>query len=90
MPWPELVRYTFAAVEAWGRERDCPRHADQTPHEFARSLAALEPQIAAPLQSLASWYAQLAYAPRAAAGKLDPLKQLWREMRATHPTAALS
>jgi hypothetical protein len=89
MPWPELVRYTFAAVEAWGRERDCPRQADQTPHEFAHNLASLEPQIAAPVQSLASWYAQLAYAPRAAAGKLDPLRQLWREMRATHPTAAL-
>ena len=40
MPWPELVRHSFAAVEAWAREHDCPRHADQTPHEFAQSLAA--------------------------------------------------
>ena len=82
MPWPELVRYSFAAVEAWARERECARHDDQTPHEFAQSLAALEPQLAAPVQSLAGWYGQLAYAPRAAAGSLEPIKQLWRELRA--------
>lgn len=91
MPWPELVRYTFAATEAWGRERACPRHADQTPHEFARSLAALEPQISVPLQSLATWYAQLAYAPTAAAaGNIEPIRQLWRGLRqaAAHAPAA--
>ena len=82
MPWPELIRYTFAAVEAWGRERACPRHADQTPHEFAQHLAELEPNIAAPMQSLAGWYAQLAYAPTSAsAGKTEPLRQLWTSLR---------
>ncbi|HZN33225.1 MAG TPA: DUF4129 domain-containing protein, partial [Pirellulaceae bacterium] len=84
MPWPELIRHTFAAAEAWAREHGCPRHPDQTPHEFAQALGALEPQIAAPIQSLAAWYAQLAYAPRAAsAGNLQPLRQLWTEMRAS-------
>ncbi len=89
MSWPELVRYTFSAVEAWGREQGCPRHADQTPHEFAQSLAAVEPQIAAPVRSLAGWYGQLAYAPRAASqGAAEPLRQLWRNLRASAPPAA--
>jgi len=93
MPWPELIRYTFAAAEAWGREQGCPRHADQTPHEFAQSLAAIEPELAGGVRSLASWYAQLAYAPRAAAkGATDPLRQLWQAMTtaARYQTPALA
>ena len=83
MAWPEFVRYTFAAAEAWAREQGCPRHADQTPHEFAQSVAAVEPDLAGGVRSLASWYAQLAYAPRAAArGATEPLRQLWQTMTA--------
>ena len=39
--WPpeELVRYSFAALEAWAAEHGHPRQAEQTPHEFARSIA---------------------------------------------------
>lgn len=82
MSWPELIRYSFAAVEAWGRERACPRQADQTPHEFANSLALVEPAIAAPVQSLAAMYSQLAYAPRSAAsGAIEPIRQLWHNLQ---------
>src|SRR5439155_21692551 len=38
MPWPQLVRYTFEALEAWGREHACPRNSGQPPHEFAFAL----------------------------------------------------
>jgi hypothetical protein len=77
MTWPQLVRYTFEALEAWGGEHECARAAGQTPLEFALALAAVEPQIAAGVQSLAGWYSQIAYAPKAAAGSPDVLRELW-------------
>jgi hypothetical protein len=78
MSWPQLVRYTFEALEAWGRERSCPRASGQTPQEFAIALAGTQPQVASGVQMLAAWYGQLAYAPKAAApGSVEPLRQLW-------------
>jgi hypothetical protein len=78
MSWPQLVRYTFEALEAWGRERACPRNTGQTPHEFALALAGTQPHVASGAQFLAAWYGQLAYAPKAAApASIEPLRQLW-------------
>ncbi len=78
MSWPQLVRYTFEALEAWGREQACPRGSGQTPHEFAVALAGTQPKIASGAQMLAVWYGQLAYAPKAAApASIEPLRQLW-------------
>ncbi len=83
MSWPQLVRYTFEALEAWGRERSCPRGSGQTPHEFALALASMQPQISSGVQMLAAWYGQLAYAPKAATqGSLEPLRQLWATLNA--------
>lgn len=83
MSWPQLVRYTFEALEAWGRERSCPRATGQTPHEFALALASSQPGVATGVQTLAAWYGQLAYAPKAAPpGNLEPLRQLWTALRA--------
>ncbi len=39
LPADQLVRYVFAALEAWARENGCPREPEQTPHEFARTVA---------------------------------------------------
>jgi hypothetical protein len=83
MSWPELVRYTFEAAEAWGREHNAPRQADQTPHEFAVALGQVEPQVGPAAQTLAAWYSQLAYAPRSGAtGSVAALQQLWRALSA--------
>jgi hypothetical protein len=79
MPWPQLVRYTFEALEAWGHEQGCPRAPGQTPHEFALALAAIEPQLASHVQKLSAWYGQLAYAPHATvSGSPEPLRELWQ------------
>ena len=89
MSWPWLVRYTFEALEAWGREQGCARETGQTPHELALAIGAVEPQIAANAQLLAAWYGQLAYAPRAASnGSPEALRQLWSGMRAASSTPA--
>lgn len=82
--WPlaELVRYTFAAFEARGRDRDCPRGNDQTPLEYAAVVGQLEPALAGEFRSLADLYCQLAFA----GGQVPPqaasqLQQLWRSWR---------
>jgi hypothetical protein len=86
MSWPQLVRYTFEALEAWGRERACPRGTGQTPHEFALALAGTQPKVASGAQMLASWYGQLAYAPKAATpASIEPLRQLWAALGERSP-----
>src|SRR5262249_23025539 len=77
MTWPQLVRYTFEALEAWGRDHACPRATGQTANEFALALGAVEPNLASKVQALAGWYSQIAYAPKAAAGSPDTLRELW-------------
>jgi hypothetical protein len=41
-------------------------------------LSGTQPQVASGVQTLAAWYGQLAYAPKAAApASIEPLRQLW-------------
>ena len=81
--WPpeELVRYTFEALEAWARDHGCPRQPEQTPHEFARYLAANVSLLADEAGRLADLYCQAAYA----SGTLPTagvacLSRLWRTL----------
>jgi hypothetical protein len=84
MTWAELVRYTFQALEAFGRESGCPRATGQTPHEFASALGQVHPALSRLSVTLADWYGQLAYASRPAPpSAIDPLRQLWQGMRGT-------
>ncbi|HEY2415408.1 MAG TPA: DUF4129 domain-containing protein [Pirellulaceae bacterium] len=84
MPPEELVRYTFAAFEAWANDRGRPRTPDCTPLELLS--AAVEPKT--PLHNearkLVRLYGELAYAsrrvPRQAA---DDLREVWLLMRST-------
>ena len=64
----ELVRYSFEAFEAWGRDNGWPRREDQTPNEFARTAGGRVEHFAAPSKALADLYNRLAYAP----GSLPP------------------
>jgi len=78
----QLVRYTFAALEAWAFERGAARRPEATPHEFAQQLGNRSAELAADVQSLANLYAQITYAR----GSLSPeclptLKRLWRRLR---------
>jgi hypothetical protein len=84
MPWPELVRYTFSALEAWAREQGCPRRADQTPQEFVLELLRARDLPGQPFKALAGWYSELAYGPRQGprARPLAPLQELWQALGA--------
>jgi hypothetical protein len=79
----EVVRYTFAALEAWGRENGCPRAIGQTPHEFAAAIGDVDRTLAREAAQLAELYARMAYAPPAAIRtSFEPLRSLWRKMAA--------
>jgi len=78
----ELVRYSFEALEAWGREHGCPRTPDQTPGEFAQAVGRIEPALARDARALAGLYGRAAYA----AGTLgphdvQPLARFWQRLR---------
>jgi len=77
----EVVRYTFAALEAWGRENGCPRAIGQTPHEYAAEIGELDRTLSCEAGQLADLYARMAYAPPAAIRtSFEPLRALWRKM----------
>ncbi len=80
-PPEELVRYTFEALEAWARDRGCPRRSDQTPHEFVRSLASHVSSFSDDASQLANLYCQVAYSPGVLpAADTAGLSRLWQSM----------
>ncbi|MFO0871161.1 MAG: DUF4129 domain-containing protein [Pirellulales bacterium] len=79
----EVVRYTFQALEAWARDRGCPRADQQTPLEFAQVLANHHAEIALEARGVAEWYGQLAYAHgQLPVQSLDTMRRLWERLRA--------
>jgi hypothetical protein len=81
----ELVRYSFAALEAWAFEQDRPRRADETPLEFAARLAAEVPALAADAGRLTALYAQMAYARRRLLDACRAqVEQFWHCLEAAH------
>jgi hypothetical protein len=80
----QLVRYTFEAMEAWGRERGRPRQYEQTPLEYAQRLAVDHPSLGVAAQQLADLYSRVAYGrERISRDRARVIQQLWRHMRST-------
>jgi hypothetical protein len=80
----ELVRYTFAALEAWARERDLGRQDGETALEFCERLAQADPSLAADVRRLASLFARAAYAPGGMpANTTDAVRTFWQRLSAT-------
>jgi hypothetical protein len=77
----EMVRYTFAALQAWGREHGVERRTDETPLEYAARVAALLPDLKTDIRKLASLYARAAYgfAPLPEATE-DFLREFWQAL----------
>jgi hypothetical protein len=72
------VRYSFEALEAWGREQECPRSYGQTAHEFAQALGGMDGDVGRQAVMLAAYYSQLAYAPQGGgSGPKEALRELW-------------
>lgn len=77
----ELIRYTFAAVQAWARERDLGRQPGETPLEFAGRVGAEVPALEKDLQRLAALYSRAVYARGGVpAESLEILRQFWQRL----------
>jgi hypothetical protein len=81
----ELVRYTFAAFEAWSSDRGSPRTLDCTPQELVNLAVDPKTPMHTEARRLIQLYGQVAYAsqrvPREAANELS---QFWQMMRAAY------
>jgi len=89
LPPDELVRYSFEALEAWGRQSGCPRQPDQTAHEFAQQVGLLAEELAHDARRLADLYSRAAYAPGSlSAASVKPLARLWQKLLAAETQAS--
>jgi Domain of unknown function (DUF4129) len=76
-----LVRYSFAALEAWAYEQDLPRREDETPLEFAHRLGESVPRVEDETRQLAGLYVRMAYARRRIPETCRPtIEQFWRRL----------
>ena len=86
-----LIHYSFAALEAWGNEHNCPRNESQTPLEFALQVGRAAPALAREAQRLAEMYSLVAYSsaefPRRSNEQLRPLWQLLERGQYDDPVA---
>ena len=81
----ELVRYSFAAFEAWANDRGRTRTPDCTPQELV--MLALEPgtSMYKEARQLVRLYGELAYASRSVSREsADELQTLWQLMQSSH------
>jgi hypothetical protein len=79
MSVPELVRYSFQALEAWAFERELPRQPGETPLEFVERMVEEAPALEEDVRRLVGYYAGLAYARAALTDDCrDSLRQFWR------------
>src|SRR5262249_52575552 len=77
----ELVRYTFAALDAWAEERGCARHPEETPREFASRLGEAYPALEEEVLRFADLYALAVYARGALTPACLPVvRELWQRL----------
>jgi hypothetical protein len=79
----ELIRYTFAAAQAWARERELGRQPGETPLEFAGRVGAEVPGLEADLHRLAVLYARAVYARGVLpSNSIETLRTFWERLEA--------
>jgi Domain of unknown function (DUF4129) len=84
----ELVKYSFAALEAWAWEHEKGRDPQETPLEFAARMAKDYESLEKDAPRLATLYARLAYArgslPEASRAHVE---EFWRQLELAHGEA---
>ncbi|MEC8345386.1 MAG: DUF4129 domain-containing protein [Planctomycetota bacterium] len=86
----ELVAMSFTALESWAQDVGHPRHEDQTPIEFAKSLTYSVPELGPSAQAFTKLVNQSAYAPNTLDRKCLPtVKRLWDQLEKSVPSSSL-
>ena len=86
----ELVAMSFTALESWAQDVGHPRHEDQTPVEFAKSLTYSVPELGPSAQAFTKLVNQSAYAPNTLDRKCLPtVKRLWDQLEKSVPSSSL-
>ncbi len=81
----KVVRHTFEAIEAWGRERQLSRSAQETPEEYLYRLIKAYPDQTESLHRLVNLYNRLAYANATAdVNEVKRLSTLWDWLTTRH------
>lgn len=81
----ELVRYSFAALEAWAWQRHLGRETGETPLEFVHRVASEVPALEAEVRRLGDLYVGLAYARQTlSTTSVEPLREFWHMLMAVH------
>jgi hypothetical protein len=79
----DLVRYSFAALQAWAWERSLGRAADETPLEFANRLGHELPALEADARKLSLLYARVTYARGSLpTDSADSVERFWTQLEA--------
>ena len=74
----QIVRQTFRALIAWGREHRIVRSEEETPDEFVRRVARKYSEQQSSLIHLGHLYGRIAYAKsHVHRTELEPLRELW-------------
>jgi hypothetical protein len=79
----ELLRYSFAALEAWARDCDLARLPQETPMEFAARIAEEAPALAEDVRRFIGLYVWAEYARGPLPGDLaEVVRRLWQRLEA--------
>jgi hypothetical protein len=74
----ELIRYTFAAVQAWARERGMGRQPGETALEFVERVCGEVPALEDELRRLVMLYGRAEYARGGVpAGAVEAVREFW-------------
>jgi hypothetical protein len=77
----DLVRYTFAAFEAWGRERDMARAPGETAGEWVRRVTEEVPALEADSRALLQLHARAEYARGGMpVGTAEMVRKFWETL----------
>lgn len=80
-----LVRYTFAALEAWAREHHLARRGDETALEFLSRLGEEVPALEAESRTLGDLHARAEYSPGALpADTVEQVRAVWKQLDRVH------
>jgi hypothetical protein len=78
-----LVRYSFEALQAWARERDLGRKADETAQEFVQRIGDEAPALETEAKRLVALYSRVTYARATLKpSNVESLRQFWQKLDA--------